>query len=1066
MKGLALFAFLGLVFLFIGQAGFAQVNPDSRGASSEVSIVAANDANLPVSPQVVARMNQEAICTTWSGSAGPGDPSTPVRSFRDGVASSCGNPGPCTSPISGSGLFYDQVSWTNPVSTTQCITVSFTNTATNFGFITAYSAPVNLSNLCQNYMGDLGSSALAGQTLTFGVNVPGNATVYFFITNVTANAAASYTVTVDAPLCAIPFTNCAQNFDGVTAPALPTGWTASTGTTCGGSNPWATTTAFANSSPNSAWTNDPNCISDEYLDSRVFPIVSSTAQLSFRQRYQLETSFDGMVLEISIGGGPFQDILVAGGTFAAGGYNGTISVNFGSPIAGRQAWTGTTSGAFTTTTVNLPAAANGQNVVIRWRRATDNSVSGAGVWIDDITLSGSDCPGSCTVTCPANMTVNADPGQCGAVVNFPTATTNGQCGPVTMTPASGSFFPVGTTQVRANTFSGPTCTFNITVVDNQPPSITCPANIVRNNDPGVCGAVVTFAATASDNCPGVTVSYSPASGSTFPVGTTTVTATARDAAGNTATCTFTVTVNDTEPPTFSNPYPQLLYYKFDGSGTTVPNLASNPPAGTANATLVGQTQGSTGKCGGALVGTGGPGAGNHLNTNWNVALPAQWSIMFWLGPNQVDLNPSYLFGALSAGSFRAFYGGAAGPNNVLVRGGSGDVLITGVNPAATFITIVYNGTNTVVYRNGANPTTYNVTFNNVGSTPLYVGAYNTTAATSAMNGRLDEFGLFNRALTAGEVAQLYNNCPTTASSCPSNITVNNTPGQCGAVVTYNTPVGSDNCPGATTTQIAGLPSGSFFPVGTTTNTFRATDASGNQTNCTFTVTVVDNQPPTITCPANITVPSTLGLCTAPVNYTITAADNCPGVTTAMTAGLASGSLFPLGTTTVTWRATDASGNTSTCSFTVTVTDVQLPVISSQPQGRNACLGDNVTFSVTAAPLAGPNNLTYQWQVFNGTTWVNVPGATSSGFTVNNVTLAMNHTSYRVIVTGPCTTVTSNVATLNVNPLPIVSIVSSRPPVVRPGETVNFTVVGNPSGGSVVWRRDNQVITGATSLTLS
>src|SRR4030095_13075907 len=52
----------------------------------------------------------------------------------------------------------------------------------------------------------------------------------------------------------------------------------------------------------------------------------------------------------------------------------------------------------------------------------------------------------------------------------------------------------------------------------------------------------------NDNCPGTTVSYSPVSGSTFAIGTTTVTATATDAAGNTPTCTFTVTVNDNQAP--------------------------------------------------------------------------------------------------------------------------------------------------------------------------------------------------------------------------------------------------------------------------------------------------------------------------------------------------------------------------------------------------------------------------------------------------------------------------------------------------------------------------------------
>ena len=58
-----------------------------------------------------------------------------------------------------------------------------------------------------------------------------------------------------------------------------------------------------------------------------------------------------------------------------------------------------------------------------------------------------------------------------------------------------------------------------------------------------------------------------------------------------------------------------------------------------------------------------------------------------------------------------------------------------------------------------------------------------------------------------------------AITCPAAITTSNDTGDCSAVVTYTTPVGTDNCTGATTTQTAGLPSGSTFPVGVTTNTF-------------------------------------------------------------------------------------------------------------------------------------------------------------------------------------------------------------------------------------------------------
>ncbi|MGI8735493.1 MAG: HYR domain-containing protein [Pyrinomonadaceae bacterium] len=85
--------------------------------------------------------------------------------------------------------------------------------------------------------------------------------------------------------------------------------------------------------------------------------------------------------------------------------------------------------------------------------------------------------------------------------------------------------------------------------DTQAPAITCPANIVVDAPEGECAAQVNFSITAQDNCPGtVTINSSPASGSVFPVGTTTVNASATDASGNVANCSFTVTVRDKTAP--------------------------------------------------------------------------------------------------------------------------------------------------------------------------------------------------------------------------------------------------------------------------------------------------------------------------------------------------------------------------------------------------------------------------------------------------------------------------------------------------------------------------------------
>ena len=89
------------------------------------------------------------------------------------------------------------------------------------------------------------------------------------------------------------------------------------------------------------------------------------------------------MLEISINGGPFIDFITAGGSFMGGGYNGTISAALHSPIAGRAAWTGN-SGGYIGTSAMIPPAAWGQNVVLRFRLATDCSGSSPGWRIDNV----------------------------------------------------------------------------------------------------------------------------------------------------------------------------------------------------------------------------------------------------------------------------------------------------------------------------------------------------------------------------------------------------------------------------------------------------------------------------------------------------------------------------------------------------------------------------------------------------------------------------------------------------------------------------------------------------------
>jgi hypothetical protein len=109
--------------------------------------------------------------------------------------------------------------------------------------------------------------------------------------------------------------------------------------------------------------------------------------------------------------------------------------------------------------------------------------------------------------------------------------------------------------------------------------------------------------------------------------------------------------------------------------------------------------------------------------------------------------------------------------------------------------------------------------------------------------------------------------------------------------------------------------------GAHTVTVTATDDAGLTSSDDVVFTVVDNTPPTISCPVDIVVylPLNSTDTSAVVNYTApTGADNCSGANTTQTAGLASGASFPMGTTTNTFTVTDGAGHSVSCSFTVTV----------------------------------------------------------------------------------------------------------------------------------------------------
>lgn len=176
-------------------------------------------------------------------------------------------------------------------------------------------------------------------------------------------------------------------FDDVAAPALPAGWSTAAD---GVDTAWATQSDVFDSAPNAAHIAEAEAAGEASLYS---PVVTPAAgsELAFRHRWALETSpYDGGVLEISIDGAPFDDILAAGGSFVSGGYTNTMfGCCGGNPIGAREAWAGGTQATFLNTRVTLPAAAAGHAVQFRWRFGTDSSTAAPGTngwWIDSVTL--------------------------------------------------------------------------------------------------------------------------------------------------------------------------------------------------------------------------------------------------------------------------------------------------------------------------------------------------------------------------------------------------------------------------------------------------------------------------------------------------------------------------------------------------------------------------------------------------------------------------------------------------------------------------------------------------------
>jgi len=552
---------------------------------------------------------------------------------------------------------------------------------------------------------------------------------------------------------------------------------------------------------------------------------------------------------------------------------------------------GTSCGAITVDHCNDCFFPVGTTVV----SATEDGTTGASCSFT-VTVTSGAAP---TIICPTNKTATAD-SNCQATVDPGSPTTTGDNVTVTSSRSDGlpltDPYPAGTTTITwtaSNSSGTATCQQTVTVNDTTPPTITCPANITTGDDAGQCSATVDpGTATASDNCGTPTVTGTRSDGqplnAPYPTGTTTITWTATDSSDNSSSCTQTVTVNDTENPTITCPA----------------NITTGNDAGQCSATVNPGTAAATDNCGAPTV-TGTRSDGQALNAPY----PKGTTTITWTATDGSG-NHSSCTQTITVNDTEAPV--ITCPSNITRSTDPGTCSAT-INLSASATDNCDSNPTVTGVRSDAQPLT--------APYPKGTTVVTWTATDSSGN-------------TATPCAQTItvNDTEAPVISCPANITHGTDPGTCSAVINPGTATATDNCdnPTITGTRSDNQPLNAPYPRGTTTITWTARDSSGNTSSCTQTVTVNDTEAPVITCPANITRPNDPGTCSANINPgTATATDNCdtPTVTGARSDGGPLNGSYPVGTTTITWTATDGSGNHSSCTQTITVNDTEPPQIS-------------------------------------------------------------------------------------------------------------------------------------------
>ena len=486
------------------------------------------------------------------------------------------------------------------------------------------------------------------------------------------------------------------------------------------------------------------------------------------------------------------------------------------------------------------------------------------------------------------------------------------------------------------------CSQTINLIDNVSPSIfNVPSNITVSGTGAGCQVPVTWNLPQStDNCGVASFTSNIQPGTLFTSGSTTVIYTSMDNCGNTNTASFTVTVSCSSPcsnPTITCP----------GTYTACPSstIPSTSIAGMASASAgSGCTSGTPNITFNDIVNSSGP----------------------CFGQQQI---------------FRTFTATDPGNSNMSASCTQTINLVDNVSPSIfnvpSNISVSGTGTGCQV------PVTWNIpqSTDNCGvasfTSNIQSGALFTSGSTTVIYTSVDNCGNTNTASFTVTVNCNVPTCTTPPSiSCPPSYTACPTPGPISPSVAGSATAISAGGP-------CGIPTVEFFDVVSNSGscsgsrviqrTWRATDpGSGLQSSCIQSINLIDNSPPffTTNCPSAIVLTGNGSNCSAAATFTApTASDNCSSVNLTATSNgqaVGSGSVFSQGTHLVTYTASDACGNASTCAFNVTVncqTCVDNPFISC-PQARNVCIGSSTSpsllgvASATAGAFCPTPNVTF------------------------------------------------------------------------------------------------------------